>query len=111
MISILSERLVRLRIHEVVHFRRVGNLYLREPAVGFGALVDGVGLVLQHAVRFHDLAADGGHDVGRALDGLDGADGLAGVDFEVEGGEFDVDDVAEGFGGVGGHADCAWRFR
>jgi hypothetical protein len=106
-ISILGERLVRLRIHQAVNLRRISNLNLRQPAVRFGALVDGTGLVLEHAVRFHNLAADGCHDVRSALDGLDGADGLAGVDFEVEGGQLDVDNVAEGFCCVGGDADCA----
>ena len=109
MVGVLSECLVRLRIHKAVNLRRVSNLDLREPTVGLGALVDGAGLVLQHAVGLHDLSSNRCHDVGRALDGLNGANGLAGVDLEVEGGKLDVDDVTKGFGGVCGHADGAWR--
>lgn len=109
MVGVLGECLVRLRVHEAVNLRRVGNLDLRKPTVGLGALVDGAGLVLQHAVGLHDLSSDGCHDVRRALDGLDGANGLAGVDFKVDGGQLNVDDVTEGFGGVCGYADGAWR--
>lgn len=109
MIRLLSKSLIRLRIHKRIDLRSIGDLDLSQPALLLRALVDGTGLVLQHAVRFDDLAADGGHDVGRALDGLNGADGVAGVDFQVDGGELNVDDVAEGFGCVGGDADGSWR--
>jgi hypothetical protein len=107
-ISILSERLVRLCVHQTVNLRRVGNLDLRKPAVSLGALVDGARLVLQYAVGFHNLAADGSHDIRRALDRLDGSDGLSSINLEVDGGQFDVDDVAEGFGCICGHTNGAW---
>ena len=63
MVGVLSECLVRLRVHEAVDLRRVGNLDLREPTISLGALVDGARLVLQHAVRLHNLSSDGCHDV------------------------------------------------
>jgi hypothetical protein len=47
-----------------------------------------------------DLAADGRVDVAGALDGLDGANGVALVGPFARGGELDVDDVAQLLGGV-----------
>lgn len=47
-----------------------------------------------------DLAADGRVDVAGALDGLDGADGVALVGPFARGGQLDVDDVAQLLGGV-----------
>lgn len=54
-----------------------------------------------------DLAADRGVDVAGALDGLDGADGVALVGPFARGGKLDVDDVAQLLGGVLGDADDA----
>lgn len=49
--------------------------------------------------------------VRRRLDGLDGADRLFGLDFQVGFGELNVDDVSERVGGVLGDADFSWIFR
>jgi len=111
LIRILRKLPIPLPIHQRIHLRRIANLNLRQPPLALGTLVDHARLVLQHTVRFDDLAADGGHDVRGGFDGFDGADGFAGGDFEVEGRELDVDDIAEGFGGVGGDADRACRAR
>jgi hypothetical protein len=68
--------------------------------VVLGDLVDGAGLLLQHQVDLSDLARDRGVDVGGALDGLDGANGVAGLDVLALLRQLDVDDIAQLLGGV-----------
>lgn len=108
-----GEGLVLLLTHEGLELldARLVDLDLCDPAaavgVVFGHLVDGAGLLLEAEVDLGDLAADGRVDVGGALDGLDGADGVALGDLRALLGELDVDDVAQGVGGVLGDADDA----
>lgn len=101
-----SKRLVGLGIQQLVKLRGalLVNFDLDDPAaagaVVLGHLVDGGGLLLQQGVGVGDLAADGRVDVAGALDGLDGADGVALVSPFARGGQLDVDDVAQLLGGV-----------
>jgi len=101
-----DELLVGLGVHQLLEVgnARLVDLDLGDPAaavrVVLGDLVDGAGLLLEQHVGRGDAAADGGVDVGGALDRLDGADGVAGLDLLALLGELDEDDVAEGLGGV-----------
>lgn len=99
--------LVRLSIHQLVKLlgTLLVDLDLDDPAAAvaiiLGDLVDGGGLLLQQGVTLDDLAPDGGVDVAGRLDGLDGTNGVAGVDKVARRlGEFDVDDVTKLLGGV-----------
>lgn len=80
------------------------NLDLDNPAasprVVLGQLIDGAGLLLEDGVDARDLAADRSVDIGRALDRLDGADGVASLDYLADLGKLDKDDVAQRLGGV-----------
>lgn len=104
--ALLSKRLISLPIHQRIQLLNILQLDLSQPALALRSFVDQTRLLLQHAVRLGDYAADGRHDVAGGLDALDCADAVAGVDFEVGSGEFDEDDVAESVGCVGGYADC-----
>lgn len=101
-----SKRLILLGIHqrlEVLDALLV-DLDLGDPAAAVGVvlgdLVDGAGLLLECEVDGGDGAGDGGVDVGGALDGLDGADGVARAHLFAFRGELNVHDVAELLGGV-----------
>lgn len=81
-----SEGLVFLRIHQLLQVldALLIDLDLGDPTtttrVILGNLVDGARLLLQQEVDVGDLAADGGVDVCRTLDGLDSANCVAGTD-------------------------------
>jgi hypothetical protein len=98
--------LIRSGIHQLLKVLQplLGNLDLGDPAaavrVVLGDLVDGAGLLLQHQVDLSDLARNRGVDVGGALDGLDGANGVAGQDVLALLRQLDVDDIAQLLGGV-----------
>ena len=100
-ITLLSKLTIPLLIHQRLHLPRIAQLNPRQPPLRLRARIDNPRLLLERIIRLHNLARDGRHDVGGGFDGLDGADGVALADFEVEGGELDEDDVAEGFGCVG----------
>lgn len=109
-LRLLSKLPIPLPIQQPLQLLDIAQLNLRQPPVALWTLVDGARCVFQHAVGFDDLSGNGGHDVGGGFDGLDGAHGVAFGYGEVEGGELDEDDVAEGGGGVGGYAYGAWRY-
>lgn len=108
-----DKRLVGLGVHEALEVldALLVDLHAGQPAaavrVVLGHLVDGTGLLLEVNVDLDDLAADGGVDIGGALDRLDGANGVALGDGRALLGELDEDDVTEGLGGVLGDADDA----
>lgn len=108
-----GEGLVLLGIHESLELldALLVDLDLGDPATAVGVvlgdLVDGTGLLLEAEVDLGNLAGDGGVDVGGALDGLDGADGVALGDLCALLGELDVNDVAQLLGRVLGNADDA----
>lgn len=115
MLSILAgrKRLVLLDIHQplqILHSLLV-NSNLGNPAasvrVVLGHLVDGTRLLFQQEVDVGDLAANGGVDVGRALDRLDGANGVAGLDRLALLRQLDVYDVPECLGRVLADTDDA----
>lgn len=108
---VLNTLQIRLLIHQRLQFTGIINLNLRNPPITLGTLVNGLGLITQHRITINHFPGDGRQHIGSRFYGFDGADGLAGCDFEVGGGEFDVDDVTEGFGGVFGYADCCWKFE
>lgn len=109
LIPLLCKLLILLRRLQRLDLRRRRYLDLSQPALSFRALVDNRRLILQHVVRLNHRPADRSHDVGCGFDRFYGANGFAGGDFEVRGGEFDEDDVAEGFGCVFGDADCSCK--
>jgi hypothetical protein len=101
-----GELLVFGRVHQLLEVLQalLGNLHLGDPPaavrVVLGDLVDGAGLLLQREVDLGDLARDRGVDVGRALDRLDGADGVAGLRLPALFRQLDVDNVAQRLGGI-----------
>lgn len=106
------ESLVGLGIHQLIKLlgTLLVDLDLDDPAAAIaivlGDLVDGGGLLLQQHIALDDLALDGGVDVAGRLDGLDGANGVTGLDKVARGlWELDVDNVAELVGGVLGDAN------
>lgn len=108
LIRLLRKLPIPLPIHQLLHLTRITNRNLRQPALTLWTLIYRRRLLFEHIIRLYDGAGDGGHDVGGGFDRFDGADGVALVDFQVDCREFDEDNVAEGFGGVGGYADRAW---
>lgn len=108
---ILNRLQICLLIHQTLQFTRIINLNLRNPPITLSTLIDGLGLVTQHGITINHFSGHGRQNIRGGFYGFDSADGLAGCDFEVCGGEFDVDDVTEGFGGVFGDADCCCRSR
>jgi hypothetical protein len=107
-----DEGLVGLGIHQRIHLLHtlLANLDLGDPAATMAVvlrhLVNGGGLLLEDLVDSDDPAADGGEDVGRGLDGFNGADGVTLLEEVARGlGELDVDDVTELLSGVLGDAD------
>lgn len=112
MLLACRESLVRLNIHQRIHLLHalLIDIDLGDPAsavaVVLGHLVEGAWLLLQGLVHGGDLTLDRGVDVGGALDGLDGAEGVALLDpFAAHLGQFSVDDVAELFGSVLGDSN------
>lgn len=104
---LLLKSIILLLTHQPLQLTLILNLDLREPTLPLGPLIYDARFLAQHVVRLRDRARDGTEDVGGGFDGFYGADGVAFGDFGAGGGEFDVDYVAEGFGGVGCYADCA----
>lgn len=103
---ILGKRGVLLGAHEPLGLRLVDAVHLDEPAaLALGVLAQVLGLVGEPGLDGGDGAGDGGDEVRGGLDGLDGAEGLAGRQRVADGGQLDVDDLAEGLGGVAGDAD------
>ena len=106
-----SKSLILLEIHQAlkVFAPLLANGDLGNPAaavrVVLGHLVDGPGLLLEGDVGPRDGAGDRRIDVGGALDGLDGAQGVARHELPAFLGQLDVDDVAEFLRGVLGDAD------
>lgn len=84
--ALLSKRLISLPIHQRIQLLDILQFDLGQPPLALRSLVDQRRLLLQHAVRLGDDAANGRHDVARALDTLNGTDAIAGADFEVGGG-------------------------
>lgn len=109
-LTLLSKSLVSGLVHQAVNLGLVGDLDLGQPAIALGTLVDGAGAVLEHAVGLDNGSRDGRHDVRGRLYGFDGADAVAGADFEVDGGQFYKDDVTESMGCVGGDTYGAYLF-
>lgn len=76
-----------------------GDLDLDNPAASpgivLGKLIDGTGLLLENSVDARDLAADGGVDIGGALDRFNGAYGIAGLNNLTNLGKLNKDDVAQ----------------
>jgi hypothetical protein len=81
------------------------NTNLSNPRLALGILVDVARLGLEIRVDLGHGAGDGCQDVRGGLDRLDGANCVALADLEINLGQFDVDDVAEGLGGVFGDAE------
>ncbi|KAF5131392.1 hypothetical protein E5D57_007747 [Metarhizium anisopliae] len=97
------ESLVGLGIHQLIKLLStlLVDLDLDDPAAAIaivlGDLVDGGGLLLQQHIALDDLALDGGVDVAGRLDGLDGANGVTGLDKVARGlRELDVRTAARG---------------
>lgn len=93
-------------LHALLIDRDLGNPPTTMRIV-LGDLVDGRGLLLQKKVDVCNLAGHGSVDIGSALHGLDGANGVAGLENLPFLRQLDVDDVAEGFGGILADADDA----
>lgn len=108
---LLLKSIILLLTHQPLQFPLITNLNFSKPPLPLRPLIYHPRLFSQHLVRRCDRARDGTEDVRGGFDGFDGADGVAFGDFGAGGGEFDVDYVAEGFGGVGCYADCAWGGR
>lgn len=106
---ILNRLQVRLLIQQTLQFTGIINLNLGNPSITLRTFVDGLGLVTQHGITINHFSGDGGQHIRCRFYGFDGTDRLAGCNFEVCGGKFDVDDVTEGFGGVFGDADCCYE--
>lgn len=99
-ISLRRKLSIRNIIHQLPQLRPILNLDPRNPPLTLRPVVNSARLLLQKLIRPYDLPRHGCHDIRCGLDRLHRADGVAGADFEVEGGEFDEDDVAEVFGCV-----------
>lgn len=108
-----AKLLILLLAHQFLQLllRLPRQFNLRNPSAARTSIltrpVDRSWLLLQQAVDFDNLASDGRVDVRCGLDRLDSSNGVASCDISLNGWQLDVDDVAEGVGGVIGDADCA----
>lgn len=98
-------------IHQRIQLSRVRDLNLCNPALALRASIDGLGLIIEDNVTADDLARDGGEHVRSGLDRLNGPDGLASGNLKVGLGEFNIDNLAQGVGGVVGDTDLGCRAR
>lgn len=106
---LINKPLIPLSIIQPLNLTLILNLNLRNPRIALRRLINELRLVLKDRVALNHGARDRAQHVRRRLDGLDGSDGLAGADFEPGLGELDVDDVAEGVGGVFSYANFSCR--
>lgn len=97
-----DEFLVCLGGEEFLDLVGVGEFEFKDPSFAVGVGVDEGGVGFDFGVGFDNFSGDWGVDVGGGFDGFDDGGGVAEIDFFVEGGEFDEDDVGEfGLGVVG----------
>jgi hypothetical protein len=111
-----SKSLVLFRAHEVLKIldALLVDSNLADPAatvrVVFRDSIDLSGLLLEHQINIGDAARNWRIDISGALDGLDGADRIAGLNRFVGLGEFYIDDIAQLFSGVRGDTNDTGGF-
>lgn len=96
-------------IHQRIQSRHILSLNLDKPALALRILSKIGRRLNDRVVDLDDRTRHGRVDVRGRLDRLDAAEGLALGGLFACGWELNVDNVAEGFGGVVGDANCAWE--
>lgn len=89
-----EEAFVFVGVEEFVKFVGCGEFDFDNP-VGIGVFVDESGFVGECFVDFDHGAANGRNEVGSGLYAFDGAEFFAGIDFVVDVGHINVNDVSE----------------
>jgi hypothetical protein len=95
-------------VHERGEFVRVVEADLDHPTGAVRVFVDQLGRGVEFVVQSGHFAGERGEQVGDGLDRFDRAEGVVAGDGRADGGQFDVDDVAEFVLGVRGDADGAF---